>query len=254
MYKADAFACFILFKNYVEKESGLSIKCLRTDRGGEFTSNEFNNYCQQHGIKRQLTTAYTPQQNGVAEWKNRTVMNMVRSLLIENGVPKMFWAEAVNWAFYILNRCPTSSIKDMTPEEAWSGTKPFVKFYKVFGSLAHAHVPDARRTKLESKSRSCVYFRESEESKGYRLYDPVSKDIVISRDVVFEEEKMWNWDESYAEQIKLDLEWGDEAHDDGEPDADDAGGSEYTITIEAEALNDNTKETSIDNPETSNTR
>ena len=254
VYKADAFASFILFKNYVEKESGLSIKCLRTDRGGEFTSNEFNDYCQQHGIKRRLATAYTPQQNGVAERKNRTVMNMVRSLLIENGVPKMFWAEAANWAFYILNRCPTSSIKDMTPEEAWSGTKPSVKFFKVFGSLAHAHVPDARRTKLESKSRSCVYFGESEESKGYRLYDPVSKDIVISRDVVVEEDKMWNWGESHAEQIKLDLEWGDEAHDDKEPDADDAGGSEHTVPIEAEVLNDNTTATSIGNPETSNAR
>jgi transposase InsO family protein len=65
----------------VENETGLPIKCLRIDRGGEFTSLEFNKFCEQNGIKRQLTTAYTPQQNGVAERKNRTVMNMVRALL-----------------------------------------------------------------------------------------------------------------------------------------------------------------------------
>jgi transposase InsO family protein len=96
----------------------LSIKCLRTDHGGEFTSDEFKEYCKMNEIKRQLTAAYTPQQNGVAEGKNRTVMNMVRSLLVEKNVPRKFWAEAVNWAFYALNRCPTSSVKKTTPEEA----------------------------------------------------------------------------------------------------------------------------------------
>jgi len=111
-YKSDAFTTFKLFKALVEKETGLSIKCLRTDRGGEFTSNEFKEYCKMNGIKRQLPAAYTPQQNGVAERKNRSVMNMVRSLLVEKNVPRKFWAEAVNWAFYVLNRCPTSSMKE----------------------------------------------------------------------------------------------------------------------------------------------
>lgn len=208
--KADAFASFKLFKSCVEKETSLPIKCLRTDRGGEFTSCEFNDFCRKNGIKRQLTTAYTPQQNGVAERRNRTVMNMVRSLLSEKDVPKIFWPEAVNWTFYILNRCPTLSVKDMTPEEAWSGVKPSVEHLRVFGSVVHVHVPDARRTKLENKSRSCVLFGMSEESKGYRLYDPVLKKILISRDVIFEEDKKWNWDESYHEQIQLNLEWRDE--------------------------------------------
>lgn len=99
------------FKLLSKKETGLPIKCLRTDRGGEFTSNESKEYCETNGIKRQLTAAYTPHQNGVAERKNRTVMNMVRSLLVEKNVLRKLWAEAVNWAFYILNRCPTSSVK-----------------------------------------------------------------------------------------------------------------------------------------------
>lgn len=208
--KSDAFASFKLFKNCVEKETGLDIKCLRTDRGGEFTSNEFNDFCKENGIKRQLTAAYTPQQNGVAERKNRTVMNMVRSLLSEKGVPKIFWPEAVNWSFYVLNRSPTSSVPDLTPEEAWSGIKPSVAHFRVFGSVAHAHVPDARRTKLEDKSRTCVLLGVSEESKAYRLYDPILKKVVISRDVVFEEDNKWNWDDSFAENIAPDLTWGDD--------------------------------------------
>lgn len=244
VYKADAFASFKLFKSCVEKETGLSIKCLRTDRGGEFTSSEFNDYCSQNGIKRQLTTAHTPQQNGVAERKNRTVMNMVRSLLIETNVPKTFWPEAVNWTFYVLNRCPTSSVKDMTPEEAWSGVKPSVDHFRVFGCIAHAHVPDARRTKLEDKSRSCVLFGVSKESKGYRLYDPVSKQIVISRDVIFEEEKTWNWDASYEEQIQLHLEWGDEEHSSEEEENEETEGSEEIVPTSR----------NLDVPETSHAR
>ena len=84
----------------VENETSFSIKCLRTDRGGEFTSLEFNNFCGQNDIKRQVTTAYTPQQNGVAEQKNGTVMNMVRAMLSEKKIPKTFWVEAVNWSNY----------------------------------------------------------------------------------------------------------------------------------------------------------
>lgn len=190
---------------------------------GEFTSCEFNEYCKNNGIKRQLTTAYTPQQNGVAERKNRTIMNMVRCLLSEKDIPKTFWPEAVNWTVYVLNRCPTLSVKNITPEEAWSGVKPSVDHFRIFGSVAHVHIPDARRTKLEDKSYMCILLGVSEESKGYRLYDPISKKIVISRDVVFEEDEKWEWDKNYEEHIILDLEWGDEEeHDELEKEIDEA--------------------------------
>lgn len=102
--KSEAFNFFKLFKSKVELEAGKSIKCLRTDRGGEYTSNEFSDYCKEQGIRRQLTTAYTPQQNGIAERKNHTFMNMVRSMLSTRKVPRIFWTEAVNWTFYVLNR------------------------------------------------------------------------------------------------------------------------------------------------------
>ncbi|GAA0147366.1 hypothetical protein LIER_07086 [Lithospermum erythrorhizon] len=109
---------FKIFKALVEKEPGKNIKYLRTDRGGEYLSSDFNAYCNEHGIKRQLTNPYTPQQNGVAERRNRTVMNMVRAMLSAKNMPKTLWPEDVNWTFYILNRCPTLAVKDMTPQEA----------------------------------------------------------------------------------------------------------------------------------------
>jgi transposase InsO family protein len=116
--KSDGFKRFQLFKTKIKKEIGISIRGLRTDRCREFTSNEFFEFCATNGIHRQLTAAYTPQQNGVAERKNRTIMNMVRSLLTSRQVLKTFWPEAVNWAVHILNRSPTLAVRNKTPEEA----------------------------------------------------------------------------------------------------------------------------------------
>ncbi|PNX60579.1 cysteine-rich receptor-like protein kinase 25-like protein, partial [Trifolium pratense] len=109
------------------------------------------------------------------------------------NVPKRFWPEAVKWATYVMNMSPTLSVKDMTPEEAWSGRKPSVHHFKVFGCVAHVHIHDSQRKKLDDKSKKCVLLGVSEESKAYKLYDPIEKKIIISRDVIFEESKSWNW-------------------------------------------------------------
>jgi transposase InsO family protein len=208
--KSEAFTTFKIFKATVEKEIGAFITCLRTDRGGEFNSNEFGELCKSQGIRRQLTVAYTPQQNGVAERKNQTIMNAVRSMLNERKVPKTFWSEAAKWCVHIQNRSPTTAVEDKTPEEAWSNEKPVVDYFRVFGCVAHVHIPDQKRSKLDDKSRKCVLLGVSDESKAWRLYDPISKKIIVSKDVVFEEEKGWDWGRS-TEEIKRDiLEWGDE--------------------------------------------
>ena len=111
---------------------------------------------------------------------------------------------------HVLNRSPTLAIKNKTPEESWSGIKPSVKHFRVFGCISHVHVPDRKRTKLDDKSLSCVLLGVSEEKKAYRLYDPTSQRIIISRDVVFEEDKSWDWDKTYEESIMCDLKWGDQ--------------------------------------------
>lgn len=109
---------FNVFKSLVWKQSGCMIKCLRTDRGGEYTSTAFNDFCISNGTKRQLITAYTPLQNCVSERKNRALMNMVRSILAARDVPKILWPEEIVWETHILNRSPTFSVKYMTTEEA----------------------------------------------------------------------------------------------------------------------------------------
>ena len=115
----------------------------------------------------------------------------------------------MKWTVHVLNRSPTLAVKNKTPEEAWSELKPSVEHFRVFGGISHAHVPDNKRTKLDDKSLSCVLLGVSEESRAYKLYDPTSQRIIISRDVVFEEDKSWDWDKTYKESIMCDLEWGD---------------------------------------------
>ncbi|PNX86713.1 copia-type polyprotein, partial [Trifolium pratense] len=179
---SSAFEVFRKFKALVEKESNHQIKCLRTDRGGEFTSSQFNDFCSEHGIKRQLTAAYTPQQNGVSEIKNRTLKNMVRSMMSGMNVPKRFWPEAVVWATHVINRSPTLSVKDRTLEEAWSEMKPSVAHFKVFGCIAYAHVPDVHRKKLDPKSIKCIHlgqgwkWNETSDKKEIQIIDTYGED------------------------------------------------------------------------------
>ncbi|CAL2241824.1 unnamed protein product [Prunus armeniaca] len=204
--KSEALVVFKKFKASVEKETGVFIRALRTDRGGEFTSNDFVHFCEKNGIHMQLTAAYLPQQNGVAERKNRTIMNMVRSMLAKMKVPKKYWPEAVNWSSHILNRCPTHAMKSVTPEEAWSGKKPQVNYFKVFGCLAYVHTPDNLITKLDDKSTKYVVLGVSEESKAYKLYNPETQKIIISKDVVFDEANGWDWNNKQEKRAGVDLE------------------------------------------------
>jgi hypothetical protein len=142
--------------------------------------------------KDQFTTRYTLQQNGVAEWKNYTILNMARSMLKGIFFPNQYWVEVVACSVYILNRAPTKSVKDMSPYEAWTGRKPDVSHFYVFGCIAYAHIPDQIKRKLDNKSEKCVFIGYSEQSKAYRLYNPVTKKFVVSRDVQFQEDKSWD--------------------------------------------------------------
>jgi len=100
-------------------------------------------------------------------------------------------------------------VKNITPAKAWNGIKPSVDHFRVFGCIAHVHVPEVQRTKLDNRSVKCIFLGVSEESKGYRLFNPITKRVVVSRDVIFEEKKQWDWDEMDEKQMLVDLEWGD---------------------------------------------
>lgn len=113
-------------------------------------------------------------------------------MLLERSVPRKFWPEAVQYAVYILNRSPSATLEDVTPQEKWSNYKPTVEHLRIFGSIAYAMIPYQRRIKLDEKSMRCVMFGLSKESKAYRLYNHETKKIMISRDVQFNESGGWN--------------------------------------------------------------
>ena len=129
---------------------------------------------------------------------------MVRCMLCDKQVPKAFWPEVARWTVHVLNRSPTLVLKDKTLEEMWSGVKPKVDYFRVFRCLAHVHVPDQKRRKLDDKSLQCVLLEVSHESKAYRLFDLAIRRIIVSRDVSFEEDKDWNWGRT-IEKVKLDI-------------------------------------------------
>ena len=129
---------------------------------------------------------------------------MVRSMLKSKNMPKEFWAEAVKCAIYVQNRCPHSKLEDQTPQEAWSGQKPTVSHLKVFGSVAYAHVPDQRRTKLEDKSQKYILIGYDEKTKGYKLFDPIRKKVIVSRDVRINEASKWDWNSSTEAVVEVE--------------------------------------------------
>ena len=122
--KDEAFKFFRKIKAAAETQCGAKLRAFRTDRGGEFNSSEFTAYCEEHGILRNTTTPYSPQQNGVVERRNQTVVAMARSMMKAASIPGEFWGEAVTTAVFILNRSPTRSVVGMTPYEAWHGDRP----------------------------------------------------------------------------------------------------------------------------------
>jgi len=117
-FKSKTFDNLKKFKAFVEDESGKKLKALCTDRSGEFLSSEFTAYCDEHGIHRELTAPHTLEQNGVVEWKNKTVVEMARGLLKAKGLSNYFWGEAIATAVYLLNISPTKAVLNKTPFEA----------------------------------------------------------------------------------------------------------------------------------------
>lgn len=188
--KSDVFATFKAFKARVELDSGKKIKCFRTDNGGEYTSEEFDDFCKKEGIKRQFTVAYTPQQNGVAERMNRTLLERTRAMLRAAGLEKSFWAEAVNTACYLVNRAPSTAIELKTPMEMWTGKPVDYSNLHIFGSIVYAMYNAQEITKLDPKSRKCRFLGYADGVKGYRLWDPTAHKVVISRDVIFVEDRL----------------------------------------------------------------
>jgi hypothetical protein len=164
----------------VEVETDPKLRVLRTDRGGEFTSTEFGEYCADPGMRRHLTEPYLPQQNGVIEQHNQSVVRTARCLLKTKGVPNEFWGEAVTTAVHLLNCAPTKAVCGITPHEAWHGDKPSVSYLCTFVCVAHIKVTRPNLKKLDDRSLRTVFIGyEHGRSKARRVYDPISKRVHV---------------------------------------------------------------------------
>nr|KAJ0184776.1 hypothetical protein LSAT_V11C900459110 [Lactuca sativa] len=189
--KDEALDKFKIYKQQVELHKNELIKVLRTDRGGEYYDPL---YFESTGIIHQTTAPYTPQQNGVAERKNRTLKEMVNSMLSYSGLSEGFWVEAMLTACYILNRTPNKRSKN-TPYELWCKKVPNLSYLKVWGCRAVVRLTEPKRKMLGERGIDCIFIGYVEQSKAYRFYvlesnDSVSINTVIeSRDAIFDEEK-----------------------------------------------------------------
>ena len=149
-------------KNCLDKK----IKALRTDRGREYLSDEFRKLCDEKGINHQLTIPYTPQQNSIAERRNRTLLEMVRSMMAQAQLPITHWGDALLTVTYVLNRVPSKSVIT-TPYELWTSRKPDLHFLKPWGCAAYFHVRSNKQGKLGPRGKKSIFIRYSEQSKGY---------------------------------------------------------------------------------------
>jgi len=171
-FKHEVAEVFVKFKKMVETQIGYKIQCLRSNNGKEYISTKFNQFCEEAGIEHQLIAPYTPEQNGISERRNRSVMEMTRCMFHEKELLKTFWAEAANITIFLRNRLPTEVLNDKTPFESWYGYKPSLTFLKVFGCVYFGHVPQVKHDKLDKKAIPRIFVGYSSVSKAYKVYHP----------------------------------------------------------------------------------
>lgn len=186
--KDEVFHWFAEWKLLVENQTGRKIKCLRTDNGLEFCNRQMDSLCRESGIKRHKTCSYTPQQNGISERMNRSIMDKVRAMLVETGLEGSYWAEAASTTVYLINRSPNSSIDFEIPEERWTGARPNYDHLKSFGCIAYVHQV---KEKTSPRAVKGVFMGYAQGIKGYRVWLLDEEKIVISKDVVFDETKFF---------------------------------------------------------------
>jgi hypothetical protein len=196
--KDEAFSMFKRYKYEAKNKKEKKIKFLRIDRGGEHFPHKFPTFCEEHGIVHQKSASYTPQQNGLTERKNMTLVNMVNCMILSAKLHFNLWGETLLTTCHVHNR--VSSIKmQVSPYKLWNDKKPNLNYLRVWECLAFYRVPDLKRTKLGLRAIKNVFVGYAENSKAYRLLDLSSNVIVESRDVKFIENK-FNYDSKYVSE------------------------------------------------------
>ena len=178
--KDQVFDKFKLFLHKNKRISGKNVQTLRTDNGGEYVSKAFLLYCANAGILRQFSQPYTPQHNGVAERRNRTILDIVRTFLSDTDVPSHLWAEAVRAAVYIMNLQSSKNHQDKT-EELFFGKKPNISHLRIFGTQVYVHQSQPGRSKRAPRSLPHTLLSFDDQVKGYHCYDPIKKGLLFQK-------------------------------------------------------------------------
>ncbi|KAK8560307.1 hypothetical protein V6N12_013106 [Hibiscus sabdariffa] len=185
-HKSEALEKFKEFKNEVQNQHGKSIKPLRSDRGGEYLSQDFDQLLKECGIVSQLTPPSTPQWNGVFERRNQTLLDMVRSMMSHSDLLISFWGHALETTTFTLNRVPSKSVQK-TPYEIWTGKRPSMSFMRIWG--CQAYVKYHMSIKLEPRSHKCIFVGYPKETKGYYFFNPKKNKVFVARTGVFLEKE-----------------------------------------------------------------
>ena len=183
-------ACYQDFESYVGTQCGTAIQIHRSDNGGEFTSEEFNNYLSEKGVQRQLSVRDTPAQNGVAERTNRTFLERTRAVLTSTGLPDILWEEIWNACVHVYNRIPHSTTMAV-PLMAFTRSlqPPNLGYLRILGSVTYSHVlKHQRSSKISSAAERLILVGYSDCAKAYKLWNPITDSITIRRDITVDED------------------------------------------------------------------
>nr|CCA21193.1 retrotransposon protein putative [Albugo laibachii Nc14] len=173
--KSQLFEHFVEYKSMMERKLGSKIKCIRADNGKEFINSQFSRECRKDGIIHQTTVPHCPQQNGVVERIDRTLMDRARAMLKHKNVEKNWWAEALNTAAYVTNRLANSTRPWITPLEVCFGSKPDIDHFRVYGSTGYAYIDKSKRSKLQQNAFPCFFLGYANNSRGYQFYNNDSR-------------------------------------------------------------------------------
>lgn len=200
--KNEVIDIFKMYKAQVENNTGYKIKNLQSDNGTEYCNKKFDEFLWKHGIKRRFTVPYTPQQNGIAERKIRSLVETARCNLLQSNLPPSFWAEAINTANYIRNRCPSNGINGEIPYEKWTNSKLNLKHLEIFGSPVYVLNKTPNKNKFEPRSIRGIFVGYSDTAKAYRIYIPNKRNVIFSRDVKFLKRENVNIEDFLLKQEK----------------------------------------------------
>jgi transposase InsO family protein len=184
--KDQVFEHFRLLALRLNNEHPNCLKAIRSDNGTEFRNASFDGFCLEHGIEQQFSTPHIPQQNGVVEQKNRTLVEMARMMLDEHGTPRRFWADAISTACYVSNRIFLRSILLLTPFQLRFGRKPSVSHFRLFGCKCFV-LKRGNLDKFESRSFDDILLGYTPHGRSYRVYSFDTNTVVESYDMTFDE-------------------------------------------------------------------